>query len=42
MVGWHHLCNRHEFRQTLEDGEGQGGLVCQSPGGHKESDKMDG
>ena len=38
MVGWHHRLNRHEFEQTLEDGEGQGILVCCSPSGHKESD----
>ena len=28
----------HELGQTLGDGEGQGGLVCCSPWGHKESD----
>ena len=38
MVGWHHQFNRHEPRQTLRDGEGQGGLMCCSPWGHKESD----
>ena len=27
-----------EFEQTPEDGEGQGSLVCYSPGGHRESD----
>ena len=27
-----------EFKQTLGDGEGQGGLVCCSPQGHRESD----
>ena len=33
MAGWHHLCNGHEFGQTLEDGEGQGGsIVLQSMG----------
>ena len=31
-------CNGHELGQTLEDGEGQGGLVCCSPWGYKESD----
>ena len=30
--------NGHEFEQTLVDGEGQGGLVCCSPWGHKELD----
>ena len=24
MVGWHHRLNRHEFEQTLGNGEGQG------------------
>ena len=38
MAGWHHQCNEHEFGQTLEDGEGQGGLACCSPWGHKELD----
>ena len=31
MVGWHHRLNGHEFKQTLEDSEGQGSLVCYSP-----------
>ena len=35
MVGWHHRLDRHEFEQTLGDGEGQGSLVCCSPWGHK-------
>ena len=39
MVGWHHRLNGHEFEQAPGDGEGQGGLVCCSPWGHKESDK---
>ena len=38
MVGWHHRLNGHEFEQTLRDNEGQGGLVCYSPWGRKESD----
>ena len=37
MVGWHHRLDRHEFEQTLGVGDGQGGLVCCSPWGHKES-----
>ena len=37
-VGWHHQLNGHEFEQTLGDSEGQGGLVCCSPWGRKESD----
>ena len=38
MAGWHHWCNEHELGQTPGDGEGQGGLVCCSPWGRKESD----
>ena len=38
MVGWHHWLNGDEFEQALGDGEGQGSLVCCSPGGHKQSD----
>ena len=35
MVGWHHQFNGHELGQTLGVGEGQGGLACCSPWGHK-------
>ena len=38
MAGRHHWCNEHELGQTLGDGEGQGGLACCSPWGHKELD----
>ena len=38
MVGWHHQFNGHEFELTLGVGDGQGGLVCCSPWGCKESD----
>ena len=38
MVGWHHHLNGHEFEQALGVGDGQGSMVCCSPGGHKESD----
>ena len=38
MVGWHHRLNGHEFEQALGVGDGQGGLVCCSLWGHKESD----
>ena len=38
MVGWHHQLSRHEFEQTLGDGEGQGSLACCSPWSCKESD----
>ena len=37
MVRWHHQLNGHEFGWTLEVGDGQGGLVCCSSWGHKES-----
>ena len=35
MVGWHHQLNGHESEQTPGDSEGQGGLECYSPMGHK-------
>ena len=38
MVGWHHQLNRHEFEQTLRDGQGQGSLVCYSRWGRKDLD----
>ena len=38
MVGWHHQLNGHEFEQALGVGDRQGGLVCCSPWGCKESD----
>ena len=38
MVAWHHQLSEHELEQTPGNGEGQGGLVCCSPWGHKESD----
>ena len=38
MVGWHHQLNGHEFESTLGVGDGQRGLACRSPWGHKESD----
>ena len=38
MVGWHNRLDRHEFEQTPEVGDGQGGLACYSPWGGKESD----
>ena len=41
MVGWHHQLNGHEFEQALGVGDGQGGLVCCSPWGHKELDITD-
>ena len=38
MAGWHHRLNGHEFEWTPGVGDGQGGLVCCSSWGHKESD----
>ena len=38
MVVWRHQFNGHEFEQALGSDDGQGGLVCYSPLGCKESD----
>ena len=38
MIGWHLQLNGHGFGWTLGVGDGQGGLVCCSSWGHKESD----
>ena len=38
MVGWNHWLDGHEFKQAPGVGNGQGGLVCCSPWGCKESD----
>ena len=38
MVRRHQWLNGHEFEQTPGVGDGQGGLACRSPWGHKESD----
>ena len=38
MVGWRHQLNGCEFEQAPGVGDGQGGLVCCSPWGHKELD----
>ena len=38
MLGWHHWLDGHEFKQAPGVGDGQGGLVCCSPWGHKELD----
>ena len=37
-AGWNHRLNEHEFESTPGVGNGQGGLACCSPWGHKESD----
>ena len=38
MVGWHHRLDGHGFGWTLGVSDGQGGLVCCSSWGLKESD----
>ena len=38
MAGWYHWLDGHEFGWTPGVGDGQGGLVCCSSWGHKESD----
>ena len=38
MVGWHCQLDGYEFEQAPGVGEGQGGLACCSPWGHKELD----
>ena len=38
MVCEHHQLDGHEFDQAPGVGDGQGGLVCCSPGGCKELD----
>ena len=38
MVVWHHWLDGHEFEQVPGVGDGQGGLACCGPWGHKESD----
>ena len=38
LVGWHHQLDGHEFEPAPGVCDGQGGLVCYSPWGHKESD----
>ena len=38
MVGWDHQLDGLEFKHAPGVGDGQGGLVCCSPWGHKELD----
>ena len=38
MVGWRHPLNGQKFEQASGNGEGQRGLVCCSPWGHKQLD----
>ena len=35
MVAWHYELDGHEFEQAPGVGDGQGGLVCCSPCGHR-------
>ena len=41
IVGWHHRLDGLEFEQAPGVGDGQGGLACCSPWGHKELDMTD-
>ena len=41
MVGWPHQLNGHEFEQAQGADDGQGGLACCSPWGHKEKDRTE-
>ena len=41
MVGWHHRLNGHEFKQALGVSDGQEGLACCNPWGHKELDMIE-
>ena len=38
MDGWHHQLNGHELEQALGVDDAQGGLVCCSSWGQKESE----
>ena len=38
MVGWHHHSVDMSLSKLWGVGDGQGGLACCSPWGHKESD----
>ena len=42
MIGRYHQPDGHEFEQAPGVGDGQGGLACCSPQGHKESDMTEG
>ena len=42
MVGWHHQLDGHGFGWTLGVGDGEGGLLCCSSWGRKESDTTEG
>ena len=38
MVGWHHHLEGQELEHAPGVGDGQGGLACHSPWGHKKLD----
>ena len=40
IVGWHHQLDRHGFGWTPRVGDGQGGLVCCSSWGRKQSNTL--
>ena len=35
MIGWYHRVDGHEFEQALGVSDGQEGLACHSPWGHR-------
>ena len=41
MVGWHHRLHGRGFGWIPGVGDGQGGLACCSPWGHKEWDRTE-
>ena len=41
MVEWHHQLDGYECEQTPGVSAGQGSLVCYSPWGHKELDRIE-
>ena len=41
MFGWHHQLDGPGFEQALGVGDGQGGLMCCPPQGHKGSDMFE-
>ena len=41
MVVWYHQLNRHEFKQVLAVGDGQGSLACCCIWGHSETQLSD-
>ena len=41
VVGWHHWLDGPKFEQAPGVADGQGGLACCSPWGHKKSDRTE-